>query len=95
MLIKYLVLILSFAYMTFDIFKQYLPRHATVYYTKLTFFTSKIERTAGSLGFVQKSLHYKVVPTFAKFKGQFINRNDKLRGKEVILKSHLTEHKNI
>ena len=55
--------------------------------------TSKTQRTAGSIGFVQKSLHHKVVPTFARLKGQFINRNDKLRAEQAILKSHLLEHK--
>ena len=44
-------------------------------------------------GFVQKSLHHKVVPTLAKLKDQFINRNDKLRAEQAFLKSHLAEHK--
>ena len=79
--------------MVFDIFMQYLPRHVAVYYTKLKSLTSKIQQTAGSIGFVQKSLHHKVVPTFARLKGQFINRNDKLRAEQAILKSHLLDDK--
>ena len=81
--------------MVFDIFMQYLPRHIVVYYTKLKSRTSKIQRTAGSIGFVQKSLHHKVFPTFAKLRGQFINRNDKLLAKQSILKTHLVEHKKL
>ena len=56
--------------MALDIFIHYLPRHAAVYYTKLKSLTSKIQRTTGSIGFVQKSLHHKVVPTFPKLKSQ-------------------------
>ena len=81
--------------MAFDIFIQYLPRHVAVYYTKLKSLTRKVQRTAGSIGFVQKSLHHKVVRTFARLKGEFINRNDKLRAEQAILKSHLLEHKSI
>ena len=91
----YIVLVLSFTYMAFDIFIQYLPRHVAVYYTKLKSLTRKVQRTAGSIGFVQKSLHHKVVRTFARLKGEFINRNDKLRAEQAILKSHLLEHKSI
>ena len=79
--------------MAFDTFIQYLSRHVAVYHTKLKSLKSKIQRTAGSIGFVQKSLHHKVVPTFAKLKGQFINRNKKLRAEQAILKSHLVELK--
>ena len=89
----YIVLVLSFTYMAFDIFMQYLPRHVALYYTKLKSLTSKIQQTAGSIGFLQKSLHHKVVPTFARLKCQFINRNDKLRAEQAILKSHLLEYK--
>ena len=55
--------------------------------------TRKTQRTAGSIGFVQKSLRHKVVPRFARLKGQLINKNDKLRAEQAILKSHLLEHK--
>ena len=81
--------------MAFDIFILYLPRHVAVYFTKLKSLTSNIQRTTGSIGFVQKSLHHKVVPTFARLKGQFVNRNEKLRAEQAILKSHLMEHKSI
>ena len=64
-----------------------------IYYTKLKCLTSKIQRTAGSIGFVQKLLRHKVVSSFARLKGQLINRNDKLRAEQAILKSHLLEHK--
>ena len=79
--------------MVFDIFIQYLPRPVAVYYTKLKSLTSKIKRTARSFGSVQKSLHHNIVPTFAKLKHHFVNRNDKLRTEQAILKSLLEEHK--
>ena len=79
--------------MAFDILIKYLSRHVTVYYTKLKSLTSKIRRTAGSIGFVEKSLHHIVFPTFAKLKDHFININDKLRAEQAILKSHLVGHK--
>ena len=84
MVLKYIAL--SFTFMVFDIFIQYLPRHVAVYYTKLKSLTSKIQWTAGSIGFVQNSLHHKVVQTFSELKGQFINRNDKVRAEQAILK---------
>ena len=73
-------------FMVFDVFIQYLPRHVAVYYTKLKSLTSKIQWTAGSIGFVQNSLHHKVVQTFSELKGQFMNRNDKVRAEQAILK---------
>ena len=79
--------------MGFDTFMEYLPRHVAVYYTKLKSLTKKIQQTAGSIGFIQKSLRHKIVPTFAKTKGHFGNRNEKLRAEKTILKSHLEEHK--
>ena len=80
--------------MVLDIFIHYLPRHAAVYYTKLKYLTSKIQRTTGSIRFVQKSLHHKVIPTFPKLKSQLvINRNDRFRAEQTILNSHLLEHK--
>ena len=72
---------------------QYLPRNVAVYYIKLQSLTGKIQQTAGSIGFVQKSLHHKVVPTFAKLKGECLDINGKLRAKQVISKSHLIEYK--
>ena len=41
MTLKYIAL--SFTFMVFDIFIQYLPRHVAVYYTKLKSLTSKIQ----------------------------------------------------
>ena len=55
-------------------------------YTKLKSLTSKIQWTAGSIGFVQNSLHHKVVQTFSELKGQFMNRNEKVRAEQAILK---------
>ena len=81
--------------MVFDIFIQYLPRPVAVYYTKLKSLTSKIKRTARSFGSVQKSLHHNIVPAFAKLKHQFVDRNDKLRTEQAILKSLLEEQKSI
>ena len=79
--------------MAFDIFIEYLPKHFTVYYTLLKSLISKIQRSGGSIEFVQKLLDHKVVSIFAKLKGQFINKNEELRTGQAILKSHLVEHK--
>ena len=81
-------------FMVFDVFIQYLPRHVAVYYTKLK--SSKIQWTIEfmwSIGFVQNSLHHKIVQTLFEMKGQFININDKLRAEQAILKNNLLEHK--
>ena len=43
-------------------FIDLLPRHIAVNYLKLKSYTSKIHRTASSIGFICKSLHNNIVP---------------------------------
>ena len=74
-------------------FINLLPRHVAVNYLKLKSYTSKIQRTASSIGFIRKSLHISIVPTFAKVKGQFIESKDQIKAEEGVLKSHLLNHK--
>ena len=59
--------------MAFDIFMQYLPSHIVIYYTKLKFLTSKIQRTAESIRFLQKPSHHNVFPTFASLSIEMTN----------------------
>ena len=74
----------------FDI--NLLPRHVAVNYLKLKSYTSKIQRTASSIGFIRKSLHNNIVPTFEKVKGQFIDSKDQIKAEEEVLKNHLLNH---
>ena len=39
--------------------------------------TSKLHRTAGSIGFMKKALHHDVTPKFGQVKGTFVNVNDR------------------
>ena len=74
-------------------FINLLSRHVAVNYLKLKYYTSKIQRTASSIGFTPKSLHNNIVPTFEKVKGQFIEPKDQIKAEEGVLKSHLLNHK--
>ena len=75
----------------FDI--NLIPRHVAVNYLKIKSYASKIQRTASTIGFIRKSLHNNIVPTFAKVKGQFIDSKDQIKVEEGVLRSHLLNHK--
>ena len=62
-------------------------------YLKVKSITRKLQRTASRIDFIKKSLTHNLVPIFAKVQGQFVNRKDKTRAKESILKKNLVEHK--
>ena len=47
-------------------------------YNKLYNTTSKLHKSASSLGFIKKALHHKVTPKFAQISGQFINKQDQI-----------------
>ena len=66
-----------------------LPRRYTTLFNKLKSLTSKLHRTASSIGFIEQSLFHGVIPTFAKVKGQFLNERDRWKSSEIILKSQL------
>ena len=70
-----------------------LPRHIAVEYYKLKSSSSKIRRTSSSIGFIYKAIFYEIIPTFAKVKGKFVNKEDKSKAEKSILQSHLTIHR--
>ena len=72
-----------------------LPRRYTTLFHKLKSLTSKLQRTASSIAFIEQSLFYGVIPTFAKVKGQFLNERDRWKSSEIILKSQLHKHKKL
>ena len=72
-----------------------LPRRYTTLFNKLKSLTSKLQRTASSIAFIEQSLFYGVIPTFAKVKGQFLNERDRWKSSEIILKSQLHKHKKL
>ena len=70
-----------------------LPRHVAVNHLKLKSYTSKIQITASSRGFIHKSLHNNVVPTFPKVKGKFTESKDQIKAEEGVLRNHILNHK--
>ena len=59
---------------------------------KLKNITSKLHRTAGSIGFLKKALHHEVTAKFAQVKGNFINVDDRYKSEKCIPLSHLSDH---
>ena len=55
--------------------------------------TSKLQRTAVSIGFINNVIHNKVIPKFTEVKEHFINNNDKHDSEMKILQFHLIENK--
>ena len=55
-----------------------LPRRIAVLRNKLKVSTSKLQRTASSVGFIEKCLASGYVPKFAQVRGQFIADGDRL-----------------
>ena len=70
-----------------------LPRDIAVEYFKLKSLSSKIQRTSSSIRFICKAIFQELISTFAKVKGQFINKKDKYKAEKSILRSHLTAHR--
>ena len=79
--------------MAFDSFINTLPRHTAIDYYKLKSLSSKIQKAASSIGFIQHALFHEVTPTFAKMRGQFINHKDRYNAVKSILNSYLLEHR--
>ena len=50
-----------------------LPRRYTTLFNKLKSLTSKLQRTASSIEFIEQSLFHGVMPTFVEVKGQFFD----------------------
>ena len=69
-----------------------LPPGIATTYSKLQYFTSKLHRTASSIGFIKKALWLRVTPTFAKVKGNFANEKHRYSAVQKILQTSLQEH---
>ena len=69
-----------------------LPDRVAVHFIQLKRITSKMHKTSSSIAFIKKAIHNAVTPTFAKVKGQFINKKDQLISEKFIMKSHLNKH---
>ena len=69
-----------------------LPKRIAVIYKDLRNVTSKLHRTAGSIGFIKKALYHEIIPKFARVNGNFINKKDQYKSERSVLCSHLNEH---
>ena len=69
-----------------------LPKRIAVIYKDLGNVTSKLHRTAGSIGFIKKALYHEVIPKFARVNGNFINKNEQYKSERSVLCSYLNEH---
>ena len=59
----------------------------------LTNITSKIYKTAGSIGFIKNALYHEVTQKFEQVHGNFINKSDKTKSERGILLSyHSNDH---
>ena len=73
---------------------NFLPRRVADKYYNIKKLTKQLHKTASAIGFIKKSLHNKVIPTFAKVKGTFLGKEYQRKCEEDIMKSHLKEHQN-
>ena len=71
---------------------KYLPRSIAVKKKDLSNFTSKIYKTAGSIGFIKKALYHEVTPKFVQVQANFNKKNNKYKAEKSILLSHLNGH---
>ena len=62
-------------------------------YRDLRSTTSKLEKTASSIAFIEHALHHHVTPKFATVKGNFLQTEDKIKAERSLLFSHLRRHK--
>lgn len=53
---------------------------------------SKVQRKAADIGFVKKALALKVIPIFAKVKGNFQSKSDEWKAAQLILESNLEQN---
>ena len=63
-----------------------------VLFHKLKYLTSKLLRTAASIGFIQKALWNCFTPTFAIVNGNFASEDHRYAAVKSILKTNLQEH---
>ena len=70
-----------------------LPRQIADKFTELRLLTSKLQKKAASIGFINKCIRNDIIPTFAKLKGQFIKDDDKFKAEKRLLLAHIIQHK--
>ena len=76
-------------------FVSILPnKHIADIYYQLKKVTSKIQKTASSIGFLNQCVYYNVTPTFAKVRGSFATIRDKQHVEKKIIKKQLSYHHN-
>ena len=61
-------------------------------YYELKKFTSKIQKKASSVGFLNQSLYHNFILTFAKIKGLFNSAKNKHHAERKMIKRHLANH---
>ena len=76
-----------------NLFTKHLPIRFAKKYCTIKKLTSKLQRTAANVGFINKAIHNQAIPKFAEVKGLFLNNNDKNDSEMKILHSHLLESK--
>ena len=69
-----------------------LPRHVATSYYDLRRKTSKLQRTAASIGFIGNALKNNVTPTFANVTGRFSNENLRKKAEKDNLRTEMNEH---
>ena len=58
-------------------------------HNKLYSITSKLKKTASSIGFVNKAIYHNVISQFAQIEGQFLNRHEHTQGSTYLLETLL------
>jgi len=66
-------------------FINILPRRIAAIYYKLKYTTSKIQKTASSIGFINHALAHNITPKFARINGQFIDLKDRKDAERKLL----------
>ena len=74
-------------------FVNTLPGRIAITIKELKSPTSKLQKTASSIGFIEHALYHQITPKFANVKGQFLHRADKWKAEKSIPLSHLKTHK--
>ena len=76
-----------------NLFTQNLSTRVTEKYYTIKILTSKLQRTAANIVFINKVIYNQVIPKLAEVKGEFLNNNDKHDSEIKILLCHLLETK--
>ena len=70
-----------------------LPEGIAKSFKRLEYLTSKLQRTAASIGFIQKALQQRLTPTFAIVTGNFASESDRYSAVKKILNANLRKHR--